>query len=49
MNTLINGMNRGLGFAIYSPLNMAKDIGGELIVGRKRATLAGHSDRNARR
>jgi Do/DeqQ family serine protease len=33
MNTLINGMNRGLGFAI--PINMAKDIGGELIAGRK--------------
>src|ERR1043166_855695 len=33
MNTLINGMNRGLGFAI--PSNMAKDIGGELIAGRK--------------
>src|SRR6266403_221341 len=33
MNTLINGLNRGLGFAI--PINMAKDIGGELIAGRK--------------
>src|SRR5881275_166607 len=33
MNTLINGMNRGLGFAI--PINMAKDIGSELIAGRK--------------
>src|SRR6058998_3776750 len=33
MNTLINGMNRGLGFVI--PINMAKDIGGELIAGRK--------------
>src|ERR1700704_2295215 len=33
MNTLINGINRGLGFAI--PSNMAKDIGGELIAGRK--------------
>src|SRR3954454_4017323 len=33
MNTLINGMNRGLGFAI--PINMAKDIGGELIAARK--------------
>ena len=33
MNTLINGINRGLGFAI--PINMAKDIGGELIAGRK--------------
>src|SRR6266702_3636769 len=28
MNTLINGMNRGLGFAI--PINMAKEIGAEL-------------------
>src|SRR5437016_1532540 len=33
MNTLINGINRGLGFAI--PINMAKDIGNELIAGRK--------------
>src|SRR5215831_2040408 len=33
MNTLINGMNRGLGFAI--PINMVKDIGAELIAGRK--------------
>src|SRR6476620_1475409 len=33
MNTLINGMNRGLGFAI--PINMAKDIGGELMAGHK--------------
>src|SRR6184192_2995587 len=33
MNTLINGMNRGLGFAI--PSNMAKEIGDELIAGRK--------------
>src|ERR1700740_1437006 len=33
MNTLINGINRGLGFAI--PSNMAKEIGGELIAGRK--------------
>jgi Do/DeqQ family serine protease len=33
MNTLINGMNRGLGFAI--PINMAKEIGGELIAGHK--------------
>ncbi len=33
MNTLINGMNRGLGFAI--PINMARDIGGELIAGHK--------------
>jgi Do/DeqQ family serine protease len=33
MNTLINGMNRGLGFAI--PINMAKDIGTELIAGHK--------------
>src|SRR6266849_5933465 len=33
MNTLINGLNRGLGFAI--PSNMAKEIGDELIAGRK--------------
>src|SRR5258705_2849037 len=33
MNTLINGMNRGLGFAI--PANMAKEIGTELIAGHK--------------
>jgi serine protease Do len=33
MNTLINGINRGLGFAI--PINMARDIGDELIAGRK--------------
>jgi serine protease Do len=33
MNTLINGMNRGLGFAI--PSNMAKEIGAELIAGHK--------------
>src|SRR6266568_1711186 len=33
MNTLINGINRGLGFAI--PSNMAKEIGTELIAGRK--------------
>src|SRR5436189_623763 len=33
MNTLINGMNRGLGFAI--PVNMAKEIGTELIAGHK--------------
>src|SRR5437764_7605838 len=33
MNTLINGINRGLGFAI--PINMAKDIGNDLIAGRK--------------
>ena len=33
MNTLINGINRGLGFAI--PVNMAKEIGDELIAGRK--------------
>jgi serine protease Do len=33
MNTLINGLNRGLGFAI--PINMAKDIGNDLIAGRK--------------
>src|SRR5213593_3691357 len=33
MNTLINGMNRGLGFAI--PINMAKEIGTELVAGHK--------------
>src|SRR5437764_14193482 len=33
MNTLINGLNRGLGFAI--PSNMVKEIGDELIAGRK--------------
>src|SRR5436305_3906370 len=33
MNTLINGMNRGLGFAI--PINLAKEIGAELIAGHK--------------
>src|SRR5437773_5103691 len=33
MNTPINGMNRGLGFAI--PINMAKEIGAELVAGHK--------------
>src|SRR6476660_5873236 len=33
MNTLINGLNRGLGFAI--PANMIKEIGTELIAGKK--------------
>jgi serine protease Do len=33
MNTLINGLNRGLGFAI--PINMARDIGEQLIAGKK--------------
>jgi serine protease Do len=33
VNTLINGLNRGLGFAI--PINMAKDIATELIAGHK--------------
>jgi serine protease Do len=33
MNTLINGLNRGLGFAI--PSNMAREIGTELISGKK--------------
>jgi Do/DeqQ family serine protease len=33
MNSLINGMNRGLGFAI--PINMAKEIGAELVAGHK--------------
>ncbi len=33
MNTLINGLNRGLGFAI--PVNMIKEISDELIAGHK--------------
>jgi Do/DeqQ family serine protease len=33
MNTLINGLNRGLGFAI--PVNMIKEISSELIAGHK--------------
>src|SRR5437773_11003739 len=33
MNTLINGMNRGLGVAI--PINRAKEIGTELVAGHK--------------
>jgi serine protease Do len=33
MNTLINGLNRGLGFAI--PSNMVREIGTELIAGHK--------------
>src|ERR1700731_2981844 len=33
MNTLINGLNRGLGFAI--PSNLAREIGDELIAGHK--------------
>src|SRR6266699_3152554 len=33
MNALINGLNRGLGFAI--PINMAKEIGTELVAGHK--------------
>jgi serine protease Do len=33
MNALINGLNRGLGFAI--PINMVKEVGGQLIAGRK--------------
>ncbi len=33
MNTLINGLNRGLGFAI--PANMIKEIGTELMAGHK--------------
>ena len=33
MNTLINGLNRGLGFAI--PINMAKEVGNELMAGHK--------------
>src|ERR1700704_1529796 len=33
MNTLINGLNRGLGFAI--PINMAREIGDQLVAGKK--------------
>lgn len=33
MNTLINGLNRGLGFAI--PSNLAKEVGEQLIAGKK--------------
>src|SRR5213079_2331730 len=33
MNALINGLNRGLGFAI--PINMIKEIGTELIAGHR--------------
>ncbi len=33
MNTLINGLNRGLGFAI--PINLANEIGQQLIAGQK--------------
>src|ERR1044072_2751238 len=33
MNTLINGLNRGLGFAI--PSNLADEIGQQLIAGHK--------------
>jgi serine protease Do len=33
MNTLINGLNRGLGFAI--PSNMVREIGSELMAGHK--------------
>ena len=33
MNTLINGLNRGLGFAI--PVNLANEIGQQLIAGKK--------------
>jgi len=33
MNTLINGLNRGLGFAI--PINLANDIGQQLVAGKK--------------
>ena len=48
MNTLINGMNRGLGFAI--PINMAKEIGGRARSrSQDHAPMAGHSNRNAGR
>lgn len=33
MNTLINGLNRGLGFAI--PINLANEIGQQLVAGKK--------------
>src|SRR5438067_6030183 len=33
MNTLINGLNRGLGFAI--PSNLAREIGDQLVYGKK--------------
>src|SRR5437764_169251 len=33
MNTLINGLNRGLGFAI--PSNLAREIGDQLVAGKK--------------
>jgi hypothetical protein len=33
MNTLINGLNRGLGFAI--PINLANEIGQQLIAGQR--------------
>jgi serine protease Do len=33
MNTLINGLNRGLGFAI--PVNLANEIGQQLVAGKK--------------
>ena len=33
MNTLINGLNRGLGFAI--PINLAREIGDQLIAGKR--------------
>ena len=48
MNALINGLNRGLGFAI--PINMVKDVGGQLDRrAQDRASLAWHPHRNARR
>ena len=33
MNTLINGLNRGLGFAI--PINLANEIGQQLVAGKR--------------
>ena len=48
MNTLINGFNRGLGFAI--PSNLVNEIGAAVDCrAQDRAALARHSDRNARR
>ena len=47
MNTLINGLNRGLGFAI--PSNLANEIGQQLVAGKKiaRPGLGFGSNRSA--
>ena len=48
MNTLINGLNRGLGFAI--PSNLVNEIGQQLIAGQQdHPAVARHPDRNAGR